>query len=718
MKERQMYFTKMRTEGRIRIVFDPFRFSKDVPIYIYPEWRPYKEQILKLKPLGNDLIVKKADKFFIKNRTDDIAIVYCDENLTPFIVLPTFRQKLMPYEIDIKEKGDIPPCSYWVVSLPILQRTEDKCFLPDLKEQFSSGNILEREVSMIKKFYNIPQNSPAATEEEALHYKEIFKKGLTNTITPAQLTTDNMLSDKHGRYDFTLRQIYTIDGESTKDIDDAIEVEKMGENHYLLGIHIADVAEFVKEGTDRDANACSRGTSHYLANTVIHMLPEILSQEFCSLNENQERLAFSVYMEIVIENNKPIVKSSRFVSSVIRSRAKLSYRNVVSFFARQDSGKHCSTDLETSLENARELAHYFAEASKDSMLSFPGGNIKYLLDTDGKINRTDSSLGEADKLIEMFMIESNKRAGEQIANTIIATSSEPKGIGVFRVQAAPNEPDMLDFWGKLFDAGFLDGGFNFFEEKERIAKELLKKNIPMKLSAKEKAEFLQSVCYRLMLEAIPDNSSAAMRKNLDVLRFKSTPPGRLLSAASLKENYAKSFHFSLGTNRYAWFTSPIRRYCDIVNHRVLKAIINTGTPVNNKIDIQELDSKFKAASYAESNLDQRLLMFFLCERHDLWSAKSIHGNISMFRWAKDRIIINLIWKDKYEIPIYIDVPVFAQIKPPYLSAEIGKLGERATIHSLKVNDRIEIVLDDKGKVNPDRGFIVISDLHNIRKMPS
>ena len=144
---------------------------------------------------------------------------------------------------------------------------------------------------------------------------------------PSEINDD----DKKGRKDLTGEVIFTIDGDDTKDIDDAVSIKKLSNNHYILGVHIADVSYYVKEGSAIYKEAYNRGTSSYLANTVIPMLPHQLSNGICSLNPNVERLAISCVMEVDEKGN---TISSDIFESVIKSRKQMTYKCVNSILEK------------------------------------------------------------------------------------------------------------------------------------------------------------------------------------------------------------------------------------------------------------------------------------------------------------------------------------------------------------------------------------------------
>ena len=489
----------------------------------------------------------------------------------------------------------------------------------------------------------------------------------------------------------------------TKDIDDAIEVIKLNKNLYILGIHIADVSEFVKEGSPRDENAKDRGTSHYLADKVIHMLPECLSQQYCSLKENKDRLSVSVYAEIEDTGNDFVIKGVRFCRSLIESKAKLSYNQVDDILKNisesDDDPIHCF------LAAATDLAKLIEAHSPYKDISFFSDNVKYYEDQEGTIARKDEGFGASNTLIEMFMITANRLVGEKIADMIISTSADPRGVGVYRVQPTPGEQDLQDYISKLQKAELISKKVEYGKIKTKVEQMLKPDNeLQHRLSEKEKEIFIRSAIYRVILKDM-ELSDPVLRTKLGVLERYAYKPGRIKAKANLSGKYEKSHHHSLGINRYAWFTSPIRRYSDIVNHRQLKSVLSLEQVTKNDIDVSALSRKFKNAGYAENGLSRRLLMYYLRDQHNLLNEDRLLVMVSSFQWVMSNnktIELQGIWKDLYPLNFVFKKPPFAQIGDDGLTCE---LNNKMTLH---VGDMIVINMKNRqDNISPDRGNIYI-----------
>ncbi|MBQ2889289.1 MAG: ribonuclease R [Clostridia bacterium] len=324
--------------------------------------------------------------------------------------------------------------------------------------------------------------------------------------------------DLSGRLDLTSKTIITIDGEDTKDIDDAISVEKT-ENGYVLGVHIADVSHYVKPNSPLDKEAYSRGTSVYLADRVIPMLPVRLSNGICSLNEGVLRLTMSVFLHY--DNNGNIIKTT-FHKSYIKSTARMTYENVRLLLSEKppllcEKYSHLLPMLDAMYELYLLLAQ---KTSERGTIDFNIPEAKAVFDKDGKtidIVKRENSF--ANKIIEEFMVA---------ANSVVAKFLCENNIGaIYRVHDEPNKEKLENTLNFIYNKGY------------------------------EHCRSLQA----LMQEVSDTPQEAAFSTML------------LRSMAKAKYDSKNDGHFGLMLDNYCHFTSPIRRYPDLVCHRALKALI-------------------------------------------------------------------------------------------------------------------------------------------------
>ncbi|MBE6156038.1 MAG: ribonuclease R [Firmicutes bacterium] len=327
-------------------------------------------------------------------------------------------------------------------------------------------------------------------------------------------------SEYTNRRDLRDRVIFTIDGDDTKDIDDAISIEKDGDN-YILGVHIADVSHYVKEGTPLFDAALEKGTSSYLADTVLPMLPHELSNGICSLNEGVDRLALSC--EMVINPHGQVIDYDIF-SSVINSKKKMTYKNVNQIIMQGaiPSGYERFID---KLYLMQELAHIL-RAAKNSKgyIDFGLDEAKIIQDESGKaIDVVRRVQLEGEKLIEDFMIVANETVATHISNMDLPF--------VYRIHGEPRAEKIEDFLNLVKMMGY-----NLNVDTNSITPKTMQ-NILAELKDKPGFEILSDMLLRSMKKAIYSTNNIG--------------------------------HFGLASKIYTHFTSPIRRFPDLMVHTLL-----------------------------------------------------------------------------------------------------------------------------------------------------
>ena len=370
-------------------------------------------------------------------------------------------------------------------------------------------------------------------------YEEFSKKAMEQTDAIPSVVGDSELK---GRTDLTNEVIFTIDGDDTKDIDDAISY-KFENGLHVLGVHIADVSYYVTENSYLDKDALSRGTSSYLADSVIPMLPHKLSNGICSLNEGVVRLTQSCVMKI---NNEGNVVDYDIFPSFIKSRKKMTYKKVNDIIMRNvvDSSYEEFSDV---LKQMNELAHILRRNKvKRGYIDFDLDEAKIIVDEDKNVVGIEKRVREdAERMIEDFMIAANETVATHIYNMDLPF--------IYRVHDVPNA-DKIDKFLKLVSL------------------------LGYKVNGKVK-----------------DLTPVSMQKLLNQL--KDVPQYKILSSMLLrsmrKAVYQKDNigHFGLGSKCYTHFTSPIRRYPDLEVHRLLRKYL-----YENKIDNETID-------YYNANLD-------------------------------------------------------------------------------------------------------------------
>ena len=334
--------------------------------------------------------------------------------------------------------------------------------------------------------------------------------------------------DCEGRMDLRALPIFTIDSAETKDIDDAVSLTRTSDGGFELGVHIADVSNYVKPGTELDNEAFSRATSVYYADQVVPMLPKALSNGICSLNENELRLAFSCLMRLDKDGN---LTDYRFVKSIIRSRVKGVYAEINALLAGTADAetKAKYADVIDQLPAMKELYGHRARLRKErGCMDIESGEVKLILDENGRcIDVKKRTSGESESMIEEFML---------LANQCAAHVARVKQIPfVYRVHEEPNAEKLERLHALLQACGIND----------HFAKEV---PTPKELSA-----ILEGVRGTPYEQIINTGMLRCMSKAL----YEEKPKG----------------HYGLVLKDYAHFTSPIRRYPDLAIHRIMTDLL-------------------------------------------------------------------------------------------------------------------------------------------------
>ena len=358
--------------------------------------------------------------------------------------------------------------------------------------------------------------------------------------------TEKMISES-GRLDLRDKTIFTIDGPTAKDLDDAVSIEMLPNGNYLLGVHIADVSHFVAEDGYLDREALKRGTCVYLINRVVPMLPKALSNGSCSLNEGEDKLTLSCFMEI---NGEGAVVDHSIQESVIRSSARLVYDDVSDILEKDDkvlSKKYSSIvgDIKLMGELAAILRH---RRKQRGSLDFDISEAVITLDEDE--NPIAVELEErraANRLIEEFMLVANETVAEHFF-----WLNYPF---VYRIHEKPDPEKIMDLKTYLM---------NFGIKLKGSADNIYPKTLADIIADIEDKPY-ESVVNRVMLRT--------MKK----ARYSTECEG----------------HFGLAFRYYCHFTSPIRRYPDLIIHRIIKESI-TGRMTEEKLEKYRMDAE-KAA---------------------------------------------------------------------------------------------------------------------------
>lgn len=362
-------------------------------------------------------------------------------------------------------------------------------------------------------------------------------------------------ADKVNRVDLTDQLIFSIDGDDAKDLDDAISIKQLKNGNYLLGVHIMDVDYYVEKGSAIDKEAYARGTSVYVADRVVSMLPPQLSNGICSLNPDVERLAMSISMEI---NKNGNVVNYDIAESVIVNKHRLTYRKVNDVFNNPKAHKEYKP-VKESLREMRDLATILqARRDKLGAIDFDKDEIDLKINKQGEIESVGiRERGEAERLIENFMVITN----ETIAR-LMAYSEWPS---IYRIHEKPDPAKMRDFANLASIMGYQMKG---------------------SLDAVHPAQ-LQT----LLSESKDDENYFVLANQM------------LRSMQKARYDVNNIGHFGLASKEYGHFTSPIRRYPDLILHRMLKKYF-----IQNEFNTFEQDEKYLVqASLDLSNRERQAI---------------------------------------------------------------------------------------------------------------
>ncbi len=378
-----------------------------------------------------------------------------------------------------------------------------------------------------------------------------------------------LAKQKKGRVELTDRVIFTIDGEDAKDLDDAISIERTDDGGYILGVHIADVGEYVKYETALDGEAYNRGTSVYFPTSVLPMLPKELSNGICSLNEGVERLTLTCEMKVDKNGN---VKSHKIYESVIKSVARLNYTNVYKVLAGEKADEKTESVAE-ELKIMHELSLKIQEKNrKNGCLDFEIPEVQFVFDDKGMaVGFERRERNDAHRLIEDFMVLANQTVAKEFCDKDIPF--------VYRVHESPRKEKVY---------GVMDYLKGLNVKTPKVPEELI-------------PEFYQQ------LIALTSGQSFTETVNKVILR----------SMQKAKYTNQCLGHFGLALKYYCHFTSPIRRYPDLTIHRIIKEMLKK-KDISMQRKEELIDFTFESgeqSSLTEKNADK-------AEREvdDLWKA--------------------------------------------------------------------------------------------------
>jgi len=512
----------------------------------------YVKGVLDLKQAGYGFLIvedRESDVFIPGNKTlnaynKDLCLVkiisYRSETKTEGEIVKVLKRNLERVVGEYYQGAIFPKNPPFGVFFKVINKPKgivDHSYVEANIVKYAKSNILDCEI--VNVFGH--KDDPGIEIIEVVKRHDIPYDFLENVLSFAQSIPDHVETNEFtDRLDLREELIFTIDGDDTKDIDDAISINKLANGNYELGVHIADVSHYVQEDSMLDKEAYLRGTSVYLADRVIPMLPRNLSNGICSLNPKVERLSLSCIMEI---NGEAEVIDYKIVPSVIKSFQQLTYSETNKILAKEASEKIVDETVIQKLFMMDELAKIlFQVRTEIGSINFETIEPKIMVDTEGNVfDILIRERGVSEKIIEEFML---------VANQVVATDIFRKQLPfIFRIHEKP-------------DMDKLNSLFLFAKELKYID------YIPKKIKRKD----LQKLLF--------DVEDSKYEKVINTLMLR--------SMAKAKYSETNLGHYGLAFTEYTHFTSPIRRYPDLMVHRMLRSYVfeqNTEEASNHFQDI-------------------------------------------------------------------------------------------------------------------------------------
>ncbi len=471
------------------------------------------------------------------------------------------------------------------------------------------------------------------------------------------------VSDKElvGRTDFTDKNIITIDGTDSKDFDDAVSLETLDNGNYLLGVYIADVANYVKEGMGLDKDALKKGTSLYLADRVLPMLPKKLSNGICSLNEGVIRLVLACVMEIDLKGN---LVNYDIKEGYIKSRHRMTYDDVNEILKGNSDLINKYSDIYEMLTEMETLSQILRKRRHDNGgIEFDVDEFKFDLNDDGSPkNITLRSRDNAEKLIEDFMLEANQTIAYHLNISNLPCE--------YRIHENPDQDKLRDVFGIIKNMGV-----NVMSLKNDIHPKQIQ-TILEKIKELPTAPILNNMLLRSMMKAKYDPQCLG--------------------------------HYGLGMKYYCHFTSPIRRYPDLMVHRIIKKLIIH--PNNFEDDLAHFEAIISDISLSNSMQERKSID---CERkvNDMLSAWY------MSNMPKDKVyegIITSITNFGMYVTLKNGIEGLLAYKnmDGYFEADNNNLSASSGDATYKLGDKVKVMVASASKLTCKIDFMLEEDYHS------
>lgn len=470
--------------------------------------------------MHNDIVIARINKKAVGGRRSEGEIIRIVKRANKTVVGTFESSRNFGFVIpdDKRIFGDIYIPKSEINGAVSGQKVEAKILVWPEKRRNAEGTIIEiigdknepgTDILSIIRSFNLKEEFPGEVIKEA----ESF----------GQTVTDEM---REGRRDIRDLRMITIDGEDAKDFDDAVSIERLPDGDFMLGVHIADVSHYVKENSHLDREALKRGNSVYLVDRVLPMLPPALSNGICSLNPKEDRLALSVMMKV---NHEGTVVEYDIFESVINSNERMTYTEVYKILVEDDKNlKEKYSYLLEDLYAMEELAQVLKEKRiKRGAIDFNLDEAKIVLDEKGvpiEVKKAERTI--ANSIIEEFMILCNETVSEHFfwTNTPF----------LYRIHEEPDQEKIESFAEFVYNLGYTVKGLSKAHPK----------------------------AFQELLEKVKDTKEETIISTV-----------MLRSMQKAKYSHVNFGHFGLAAKYYSHFTAPIRRYSDLVIHRIIKEFL-------------------------------------------------------------------------------------------------------------------------------------------------